>query len=302
MSLCVSTSASVPGRGRPRAGSRPGATGRRRGSWPRTGRAASGGRDRGCRSRRARSGRAQQDRVLVPRRHVSLPALAERAVLAADPAGEVDREAEGELGDRLGVGRAAAEHVDAAPEAGLVVDVGEEVALDVAERPAGGRPPRRAAGRSGCPTTANARGSAASKAASNRCPPRRPQVDHGVVPVQPLERRRGEDPSDALRRRPQDHDGSRVGVGHARKIPGGTPRMGTDGRSAISGTVRPSHRHADRTLKPKSHRSFARSLSSRPGTPAPLRRPRSVRHRMSIPCASFHAPRSGSPRRRPPHA
>ena len=52
------------------------------------------------------------------------------------------------------------------------------------------------------------------------------EVDHGVVAVEPLERRRREDPVDALRRRPQDHDGSRVGVRHGRKIPGGHPPDG----------------------------------------------------------------------------
>ena len=74
---------------------------------------------------------AQQDRVVVAGREVSLAAVAEGPVLAADPAREVDGQAERELGDRLGVRGAAAEDVDAGPEARLVVDVGVEVALDV---------------------------------------------------------------------------------------------------------------------------------------------------------------------------
>ena len=76
----------------------------------------------------------QQDRVGVAGRHVALSARAERAVLPADPAGEVDREPKGVLRDRLGVRGAAAQHVDAVAEARLVVDVGEEVALDVHHR------------------------------------------------------------------------------------------------------------------------------------------------------------------------
>ncbi len=81
------------------------------------------------------AGPAQQDRVGVAGREVALAARAEGAILAADAAREVDREPQRELGDGLGVGGAAAEDVDAGPEARLVVDVGVEVPFDVHHDP-----------------------------------------------------------------------------------------------------------------------------------------------------------------------
>ena len=54
LALAPAPRPAAPGRARPRAASTPGATGRRPGSWRRTGAAAGAGRGRGCRSRPAR--------------------------------------------------------------------------------------------------------------------------------------------------------------------------------------------------------------------------------------------------------
>ena len=51
-----------------------------------------------------------------------------------DPAAKVDGEAERHLGDGLGEGGAGRQHMDATLEAGLVVDVLEEIRLDVDDR------------------------------------------------------------------------------------------------------------------------------------------------------------------------
>ena len=56
------------------------------------------------------------------------------AVGLGDAAREVDRHAERDLGDGQREGRARVEHVHAAVEAGGVVDVRQEVALDVDDR------------------------------------------------------------------------------------------------------------------------------------------------------------------------
>ena len=66
---------------------------------------------------------------------VALGAGAHRAVGGGDAAREVDGHAERGLGHRRGERGAGHEHVDTAGEAGLVVDVAQEVALDVDHRP-----------------------------------------------------------------------------------------------------------------------------------------------------------------------
>ena len=145
---------------------RPATTGRRPGSR------ASNGRSSRCRARprlpkptSPTAGPGQQDRVVVAVGDVALGADPEGPILAADAAGQIQGQPEGVLGDGLGVRGPAAEHVDAPGEAGLVVDVGEEVALDVED---GAQVRARAAAapapRSGCPMIANASGSASSSA------------------------------------------------------------------------------------------------------------------------------------------
>lgn len=75
----------------------------------------------------------QQDSVAVG--DVPLLPGAEGAVFPGDATGEVERESEGVLGDRLSVGGSTAQNVDAALETGRVVDVGEEVAFDIQQSP-----------------------------------------------------------------------------------------------------------------------------------------------------------------------
>src|SRR5258708_24751962 len=58
-----------------------------------------------------------------------LRAGAEGAIGRGDAAAEIDRHAERHFGDGPREGRARREHVDSAPEAGLVIDVLQEIRL-----------------------------------------------------------------------------------------------------------------------------------------------------------------------------
>ena len=95
-------------------------------------RAAGAARGRGCRSRAGRrSSRAAAPRPRCRRRRTARCRRGRRGPRRLMPRARSRARPSDMLGDRLGVGGAAAQHVDALLDAGLVVDVGEEVALDV---------------------------------------------------------------------------------------------------------------------------------------------------------------------------
>ena len=76
-------------------------------------------------------GAGEQEAAAIALKLVGLGARAHRAVGGGDPAHEVDRHAQRRLRDGGRERAARAEHVDAARKARVVVDVGQEVALDV---------------------------------------------------------------------------------------------------------------------------------------------------------------------------
>jgi hypothetical protein len=78
---------------------------------------------------------SDQEGFGIAREAVRLAALPERPVGSRDAARQVEHHAERHLGHGLGEHRARVQNPDAAPKAGRIVDVGQEVALDVEDRP-----------------------------------------------------------------------------------------------------------------------------------------------------------------------
>ena len=162
---------------------------------------------------------AQQDRISRAGEDVALTTLAEGAVLTADAAGEIDGQAQRELGHCLRIDGRTDDDVDASLEGSLVVDVLEEVALDVEDAAQPGRSLEAVAGQVRLADDGEDLGQAGLDGLLRRVGL---AIDDGVALVQAAQGVVAEDALDGLRRGTQQDDGLLAGglVGHGDPLSG----------------------------------------------------------------------------------